>query len=858
MYTYDDNNNRTSETDANGNTVSYVYNDKNLLASTTDKNGNLTNVTTPEGFTNEYTYDFRNNVSTFTDANGNKAEYTYDNNGNKTKETYNNDISVSYAYDELNKLTSAADANGSITRYAYDKVGNITNAITPTGIKTRYTYDGNGNVKQVYDSSDTLVQSTDYDLWNNPMRVKDALGNTTSYNYNSTGKLLSYTTPRGNTYSYTYDGNGNMLTETDPMDGVVGYEYNAFDTAASFTDANGNKTQYTYDLLNRLTSETSATGDSDNYTYDAVSNLTAYTNKRGQNIGYTYDKDGRMTNRTTVEGATAYTYDNNGNLLTVTDNNGTISRTYDNLNRVTSYTNANGDTIGYEYDNVGNITKLTYPDSKEVTYTYNADNQMTSVTDWNGHKTTYAYDENGRLSKINRPDGSTETYTYNVIGQLLTAVDKSANGTVINEYSYAYDADGNIITENSLNEPVASDFGIDSAEMGYGLANQLNSFNGVPISYDKDGNMLSTPLSDKWGTLTYDSLNNLTDITTSAGAIAYDYDAEGYRTSKTEYGITTDFVVNPNAELSQVLTSTTNGETTYYVYGLGLVSQENSEGYKLYHYDYRGSTTAITNINGTVTDTVYYDPYGNVVKRSGTTEIPFLYVGKYGVETDTNGLYYMRARYYNPTIQRFINVDPIRDRYNWYNYCDNSSITRIDPHGLTDYIYTNKTTYTVENDEKIWGIIAKNPEKRYFIDVNGTRYQVNSTETVEFYFDTPASERKINANFGNSQMYELLIEAQHKGVSLTNIMQESVGGYLDFKLKLDKGTIYNINGIYYNANETGNYMWSFILRINGYLKILDGALAQGGSMVSKTPRLDESWDVQARAQGEKKQINIKD
>lgn len=173
--------------------------------------------------------------------------------------------------------------------------------------------------------------------------------------------------------------------------------------------------------------------------------------------------------------------------------------------------------------------------------------------------------------------------------------------------------------------------------------------------------------------------------------------------------------MNPNAELSQVLMSTTNDETTYYVYGLGLVSHENSEGYKLYHYDYRGSTTVITNINGTVTDTVYYDPYGNVVKRSGTTETPFLYVGKYGVETDINGLYYMRARYYNPTIQRFINVDPIRDVYNWYGYVGSNGINNIDPNGLYNQSKTisysqefNWDVVLIQNALIRKGIIEKN------------------------------------------------------------------------------------------------------------------------------------------------------
>lgn len=132
--------------------------------------------------------------------------------------------------------------------------------------------------------------------------------------------------------------------------------------------------------------------------------------------------------------------------------------------------------------------------------------------------------------------------------------------------------------------------------------------------------------------------------------------------------------------------STENGETTYYVYGLGLISQENSDGYKLYHYDYRGSTTTITNLNGEVTDTIYYDPYGNIISRTGTTDTPFLYVGQYGVETDDSGLYYMRARYYNPQIQRFINVDPIRDGYNWYLYTDDSPIINIDPSGEVAFI----------------------------------------------------------------------------------------------------------------------------------------------------------------------------
>ena len=282
----------------------------------------------------------------------------------------------------------------------------------------------------------------------------------------------------------------------------------------------------------------------------------------------------------------------------------------------------------------------------------------------------------------------------------IPTIDKAEDGSIINEYSFEYDADGNIITENSAFEPDVNSIAIPSETMVYGDANRLISYNGTSISYDADGNMLSTPLGDEWGALTYSSENMLTDVTVSGSAIAvYTYDAEGNRIAKTEKGVTTAYVVDINSALSQVLMATENGKTTYYIYGLGLIAQDNSDGYKTYHYDSRGSTTAITDINGNVTDRIYYDSYGSIVSRIGTTDTPFLYVGQYGVETDDSGLYYMRARYYNPQIQRFINVDPVRDNNNWYTYADDNSISIIDPMGTMDW--------STQADEFWWGMYAK-------------------------------------------------------------------------------------------------------------------------------------------------------
>ena len=131
-----------------------------------------------------------------------------------------------------------------------------------------------------------------------------------------------------------------------------------------------------------------------------------------------------------------------------------------------------------------------------------------------------------------------------------------------------------------------------------------------------------------------------------------------------------------------------NGVTNYYVYGVGLLYEvtptSGTNKVLTYHCDYRGSTVAITDASGNVTDRVSYSPYGSIVSRSGSTDTPFLFNGKYGVMTDLNGLLYMRARYYDPTTCRFLNTDPIglAGGMNSYVYAVGNPVSFADPTGL--------------------------------------------------------------------------------------------------------------------------------------------------------------------------------
>ena len=171
--------------------------------------------------------------------------------------------------------------------------------------------------------------------------------------------------------------------------------------------------------------------------------------------------------------------------------------------------------------------------------------------------------------------------------------------------------------------------------------------------------------------------------------LCYTYNAEDIRIRNLCCDEDTVYTYNTNCKLSQLLVKTTNGVVTKYVYGLGLIGEEKSGEFKTYHFDYRGSTIAVTDASGNVTDTFEYNAYGKIVSRTGNSDIIFCYNGRDGVVTEKNGLIYMRARYYSPDIRRFVNADIIRGAIsdstslNRYAYVNGNPASLVDPLGLS-------------------------------------------------------------------------------------------------------------------------------------------------------------------------------
>ncbi len=719
-YAYAENGLLTQKTDAEGNITSYTY----------DNAGRIIKICNPQGAETKITYDSCGNPAAVTDGEGNTVTTQYNAYGEITKIVDANGNCTSYMYDSMGNCVQTVDAIGVKTNYTYDAMGNIVSAVKGES-RTVYTYDACdnlvkvtdaednsfqmeydkvGNLTAVYDAYGTKVESYTYDSIYQQTGITDALGRTSSYTYDSMGNRIKEMNATGNITTFAYTG-GNLLSQaTDALGGNTSAGYDRMGRLESFTNPNGGITSYRYDKNGQMIEE--KTGDSYHitYSYDKAGNRKTVTNSRGQITEYEYDKAGRVIKQKDEAGEISYTYDANGNCLiiseTVSENGvqnvsvNTITRTYDALNRVTSQTDADGNHIGYAYDTQGNLSVLTYPDGKELEYSYDKNGNVILVTDWENRETSFSYDKNGRLVRTERADGSTESRSYDKAGQLLQIKDTAKDGRLITDLSYSYNENGNI---EQIRDKNAGTAGMESKTetMTYDAVNRLISYNGKAVSYDTDGNMLYGPLNGQMASFTYDCRNRLIRTETDSGEVTkYLYDAENNRigiikNAGTEQESRTGYVVDgTSGELTQILQSRTEeaaksadvGITTYLYAGNRLLAEDGEE-YLTYHFNNVGSTTAVTDKSGNIKYRYAYSVYGELLKGN-YGEVLFLYNGQYGVQSDDSGLYYMRARYYNAAIKRFINQDTVTgsiessQSLNRYAYVEGNPVSYLDPFGL--------------------------------------------------------------------------------------------------------------------------------------------------------------------------------
>ncbi|WP_432855272.1 RHS repeat domain-containing protein [Amycolatopsis sp. CA-161197] len=727
-FTYDDQGNKTSESNALGFTTNYVY----------DGAGNLLETIDPNGVATVNQYDQSGHIpvgaagvldltsTTITRAN-NVVESTTGNFGPAPIRTAN------FYYDDAqhpSDRTRVVDPNGKTATAAFDAFGDKISVTDAAGDKAQSGYDTEtGWLTSTVDENGTAAGV-------NPGCTPPAKG-CTSYRQDADGNVIATTDPLNHTNSATYDADGNKTSTTDanhhttvstfdpagqrvkvtqPDNTTQITDYNSDGTISDTVNGLNAKTTYGYDGQGRENSRT----DPDNRTtrshLDPAGRVVTSTDATGRVTTIGYDPAGETQSVKYSDGVTpnvTYGYDPDGHRVTMTDFTGTSTWTYDAFGEVVAQTQGSGAAVAYGYDDDGNQTSITYPGhASPVVRTFDDAGRLKTVVDWNDNKTTFGYDNDGTPRTTTYPNGTTVTDGVDDADQLISTTAVTGATTVFSA-TYGRDPVGQLSNRAvgsasqsfgyNAKEQLASDgsaaYSTDAADnpttvgattQSFDAAGQLcwtlpgatapNPTCATPpagaatVTFDGVGNR-KTAGSATYG---YDQAARLTTFTGPSTSATYRYNGDGLRTSKTVGGVTTTFVWD-NGGTPNILTD----GTTSYLYGPGRlpIEQIGTSSSSWFVHDQIGSTLALLDGAGAVAGSYTYTPYG-VATSSGSASTPLRYTGQY---TDSeSGLVYLRARYYDPATALFISVDPLLDTTRTpYTYAGGNPLQYADRTGLS-------------------------------------------------------------------------------------------------------------------------------------------------------------------------------
>ncbi|MFO0291347.1 MAG: ELWxxDGT repeat protein [bacterium] len=680
----------TTLTYSNGDSITFAYNPQGRISSITDPFGQVTT----------YTYDGMGERLLSVSDVGGTISYTYETTGAKANAiksiTYPDGTQSLFEYDEQGRVTKQSlTGNAEVVTYAYDSAGGVT--VT----------DALGNTSKLWQNADGQVS-----------RIEDALGRVTEFRYDANGDLTRIIAPGNTTSAFAYDNRGNLVSATDPLGQRVEFIYDQqFDQIQTARDQRGNEIRYAYDVQGNLDRIIYADGSSETFSYNSRGDVTVSVNRRGQDIDYTYNSRGLLTKKVFADGTEAtFAYDSRGNMIRATDADSDVTYGYDTANRLTSVNYGAGRTLSFSYDAGGRRTRMVDQDGFTKNYIYDSVGRLQQLTDANNANIiTYSYDIAGRLVREDNGNGTYTTYGYDGAGQLLSIVNYRANNSVNSRFDYTYDALGRRTSMTTLegtttysydvtgqltsvvlpdnrtityqydaagNRTAVVDSGVTAAYTTNNL-NQYTSVGTATYTYDTDGNLIAKTQGGQTSTYSYDTENRLIQVVTPEGTWRYEYDALGNRIASVKDGQRTEYLLDPTG-LGDVVGEYSNGAIARYVHGLGLVGRfDGSNAASFYDTDVIGSVIGLSGSSGAYLNRYSYLPFGEDLSKTETVANPFEYVGQWGVMDEGNGLDFMRARFYTPQEGRFMNPDPIgiNGGINLYQYGANNPVSFIDPEG---------------------------------------------------------------------------------------------------------------------------------------------------------------------------------
>ncbi len=429
---------------------------------------------------------------------GATQQFSYNQDGDPIRAIDPLENSYQIEYNDNHKPTRITDPLGHTTAFSYEDQFNKVNSVTDgRGNTLTFSYDPKGNLAGIT-YPDSQVETLVYDDNGNVIRKTTRKGDVINYQYNFRGQLTRVDYPDGTYLAYTYDSVGNMLTSTN-QDGTISFEYNARNQPIRIVYPNGNSFNYTYNNAGFLTERTEKDGYKTTYSYDDIGNLIRVSNGTGSTIvSYVYETTGKLVRKAVRNGAfTTYEYDSAGQILRLVNYNkdGTVLSQFE-----------------YTYDAAGNPIEI---DTVEGTYEYDYDliGQLTGVKYPDGHSTQYSYDAAGnRVSTID--DTVTTTYTTNAMNQ----------HTLVGIKTFEYDGNGNLVQMVEGGNVTIYEYNFENRLI------KVTSPKGVwEYTYDSLGNRIGVKENSNQTWYSIDPLG--------LGDIVAEYDASGILISRYTHGL---------------------------------------------------------------------------------------------------------------------------------------------------------------------------------------------------------------------------------------------------------------------------------------------------------------------------------